>query len=193
MALQPPTSPETGEKILQTCFYAFNQSGYAAVSMDQIARELKISKKTIYKLFPSKEFILETGISEVMDNIEAKVQVVMAQPDGRSSLNALADLYLNYKEQLTSQLRTEIKEVLPHIDDRIVLFESQIFRKNFITLLKQGREAKTMVYPSPTRETVLTLLGFLDGILFSPPRFREWAYKSFFKGFSEKGKKKKPK
>jgi hypothetical protein len=105
----------------------------------------------------------------------------------------LAELYLQYKEQITGNLRTEIREVLPHIDDRIVLFESQIFRKNFILLLKQGREAKTMQYPSPTRETVLTILGFLDGILFSPPRFREWAYKSFFKGFSEKGKKKKAK
>lgn len=193
MPIQPPTPAGTSEKVLQTCFYAFNQSGYAAVSMDQIAKELKISKKTIYKLFPSKEFILESGIMEVLTMIEQKMAETMAPSPGRSTLNEIAGLYLRYRELITPRLREEIREVLPHLDDRIILFESQIFKKNLITVLKLGRDDKSMQYPAPTRETALVILRFLDGILESPASFREWAYKSLFKGFCEKSKKKKTK
>lgn len=191
MALQPKTPDGTDERIISTCFYAFNQNGYAAVSMDQIARELKISKKTIYKLFPSKEFILETAVSEIMLEMETKMAGIIAEPDGRATLYQISALYLSYREQVSDILRREIRNLLPHMEDRILLFESQVFRKGLINALKAGRTAKTFQYPSPTRETVLVILRFLDGILASPPDFREWAYKSFYRGFSTKSKKRK--
>ena len=50
----PSESAETRDRILQTVDRLFYRQGIRAVSVDMIAGELGISKKTLYRFFPSK-------------------------------------------------------------------------------------------------------------------------------------------
>ncbi|MDR1344758.1 MAG: TetR/AcrR family transcriptional regulator [Tannerellaceae bacterium] len=50
------------EQILMVAFDLFSQYGIKSVSMDDIARHLAISKRTIYETFPDKETLLTEGI-----------------------------------------------------------------------------------------------------------------------------------
>lgn len=47
------------EKILNHAHVKFITEGFYKTSMDEISREMQVSKKTIYKFFPSKELLLE--------------------------------------------------------------------------------------------------------------------------------------
>ncbi|MCD8176103.1 MAG: TetR/AcrR family transcriptional regulator [Tannerellaceae bacterium] len=50
------------EQILLTAFDLFSQYGIKKVSMDDIARSLRISKRTLYEYFTDKETLLVQGI-----------------------------------------------------------------------------------------------------------------------------------
>ncbi len=55
---------ELREKILNFSIQEFSKRGFSAVSLDEISRRLHISKKTIYRLFPTKrDLFIETVFS----------------------------------------------------------------------------------------------------------------------------------
>jgi AcrR family transcriptional regulator len=51
----------------------FFAHGFRAVTTDDLAAELAISKKTLYVLFPSKEALLEAVVLEKFDSVDAEV------------------------------------------------------------------------------------------------------------------------
>ena len=60
---------KTKTEILDAARHFFLIKGYDNVSMDEIADSIPISKTTIYKYFDSKEEILHTILSELLNNI----------------------------------------------------------------------------------------------------------------------------
>ena len=67
---------ETREKILKGTIQVFNKKGLK-LTMDDVAEELKISKKTIYKEFKSKDEIFDSMVDYVFDNIKAREQEIL--------------------------------------------------------------------------------------------------------------------
>ena len=65
------------EKILIGTIQVFNKKGLK-LTMDDVADELKISKKTIYKEFTSKEEMFETMADYVFDNIKVREEEILA-------------------------------------------------------------------------------------------------------------------
>jgi AcrR family transcriptional regulator len=65
------------EDILEAAQRLFGQHGIRKVTTDDIAREARASKATIYKLYPNKHEILKTVVdremTQLMENIEAAV------------------------------------------------------------------------------------------------------------------------
>ena len=54
------------EQIMETAFDVFTQRGIKDVSMDDIVRTLKISKKTLYDYFSNKEdLVLQVLVSNL--------------------------------------------------------------------------------------------------------------------------------
>ena len=58
------------EKILKFCGEEFFRSGLKNVTMDFVAQNLKMSKKTIYKIFDSKDELIEQVISGFLQNVK---------------------------------------------------------------------------------------------------------------------------
>ncbi len=63
------------DDILSAAIRLFNQSGYHATSMSDIARAVNIKKPSLYHHFESKEAILlailETGMERLIDDLES--------------------------------------------------------------------------------------------------------------------------
>ena len=63
------------KKILEHSRRKFHAEGFYKISMDEIAGDLRISKKTIYKHFPSKEELLKAicnDTTSIIQNIRSK-------------------------------------------------------------------------------------------------------------------------
>ena len=65
------------DKIIKRATDMFLKLGFKSVTMDDIACEMCISKKTIYKYFDNKEQLIEVGTSIMHDKIEAGIEQIV--------------------------------------------------------------------------------------------------------------------
>src|SRR5215216_6055728 len=56
----PRSSDQTRKRILDAAYRLFRRSGYARVSMDEIAAAARVTKRTLYYHFESKDSLLAT-------------------------------------------------------------------------------------------------------------------------------------
>lgn len=69
------------QRILWTATPLFITHGYTGTTSDEIARACGISKKTLYKYFPTKESLLQYGINVLFGMIKADNDAIFAQTD----------------------------------------------------------------------------------------------------------------
>ena len=67
------------EQIIEVARALFHKFGFKKVSMDEIAREAGVTKKTIYRYFDSKEALLKYFIQEEIQNMKSIVEKLKAK------------------------------------------------------------------------------------------------------------------
>src|ERR1700679_3200246 len=77
--------PEPRQEILRTAARLFQQQGYDATSMNDVAAALKLSKGGLYHHFQSKDEILFHIMSHAMDITEGRVINVVRRIDGTAA------------------------------------------------------------------------------------------------------------
>lgn len=86
----PSELEKISEKMTAVIEYARSQvlaSGFHNLTVEKIAADLHISKKTLYKQFPTKDKFIESVLMYHYDKIFATVRAV--QPDDKQPLNAV--------------------------------------------------------------------------------------------------------
>src|SRR3981189_2355430 len=66
---------ETRQVIYEAARHEFAGSGYAATSMEAVARRAGVSTKTLYRLVPKKASLFEGMVSDRMDRFLASVDL----------------------------------------------------------------------------------------------------------------------
>src|SRR5207244_4905103 len=93
-------APDAGrERIVEAARTHFFSHGFRSVSMDDLAEELAMSKKTLYAHFPSKIALLEAVLADKFAGVEAKLEeITRAYPHDFSA--ALHELLANTQREL---------------------------------------------------------------------------------------------
>lgn len=89
---------EKTNQIIQAATTEFLAKGLDAASMHNIAELAEVSKRTLYKYFPSKEELYSALIDEILDRIQDMHQF---EYERGGDLNAQLERYLNGKIELT--------------------------------------------------------------------------------------------
>jgi AcrR family transcriptional regulator len=71
------SDPEERERILQLTKEEFFQRGFHRVTVDELAAKLGMSKKTIYKYFPTKEDLVRNVVYFIRDQIGREAEAVL--------------------------------------------------------------------------------------------------------------------
>ena len=131
------------EKIIKKATDMFLKLGFKSVTMDDIAGEMCISKKTIYKYFSNKEMLIEEGTEVIHQKIHALMDEVVSH-----NHNAIAEnfhLRKMFKEMFQSFDQSpayQLKKHYPEIYQKMITNEiedcSQMFRQNIEKGIKQG-------------------------------------------------------
>jgi AcrR family transcriptional regulator len=66
---------ETRAVILDAARYEFAHSGYAATSMESVARRASVSTKTLYRLLPNKAALFEAMVTDRIASFESAVRL----------------------------------------------------------------------------------------------------------------------
>src|ERR1700753_195067 len=74
---RPPvrSDEETRALILEAARYEFSHTGYAATSMENVARRAGVSTKTLYRLLPNKAALFEAMVTERVAVCESITQL----------------------------------------------------------------------------------------------------------------------
>lgn len=67
------------EQIINSARKLFNTKGFKKVSMDEIAKEANVTKRTVYAYFPSKEKLFKHFVNEEIGNMKKIVEDVDKQ------------------------------------------------------------------------------------------------------------------
>src|SRR6266567_3099344 len=68
--------PERRQLLLDAAESVFLESGYSSASMDDIARRAGMSKKTLYRLFETKESLFAAVIAARRASLDATIEAV---------------------------------------------------------------------------------------------------------------------
>lgn len=90
---------ETDERraqLLELAKKSFSDRSYDDVSIDDLAREAKISKGLLYHYFPTKRDLYVAGLSEIADELVAAITMVPADLSPIERVRKSVDAYLEY-------------------------------------------------------------------------------------------------
>lgn len=133
-------SLELQEQILEETLKIFNKKGLK-FTMDDIAHDLGISKKTIYTVFQTKEQLFLTMVDYIFDGIKESEQQVMGNDDMdviskiRSIFKVMPERYREIDFRQLYQLKDKYPKIYKKVEKRL-----ETGWENTIALLEQGME-----------------------------------------------------
>lgn len=162
------------EQIIEAARRLFHQFGFKKVSMDEIAKEAGVTKRTIYMYFESKEELLKYFIQEEIKNMKDIVEGVESKNlEFFEMVNQAIYKLLQYKKERDFlNIITKEAEWLknPIVIDNLKLIDEQI--KNYIKdKLKTAKEKGYIEYDDIEITTFLVYKMYIALIL-------EWDNKS---------------
>jgi len=144
-------SEKERNKILTFVAEKFYREGFYKTSMDEIAGELRVSKKTIYKYFPSKEHLLEVICQVTEDSITKKIHAIInGNGDVITKILRLMNMYNNFMLNISEKWLSDLRIHYPSIIKKQENFRSDEVFDILIKLLTQGKKEKLIEnYPAP--------------------------------------------
>lgn len=127
-------------KILDVAYKQFLSNGYRHTTMDDIASELGMSKKTLYKYYPGKLELLEASFEVLKLKMSSKVEAILENKyisfplKLKSTLTVVATHLAPINPELFEDVREHAKEIWEEM--RLYINESAYLR--FYKLIKQG-------------------------------------------------------
>ncbi len=133
-------NPAEREKIIQHCTSKFLRDGFYLVTVDQIAAELRISKKTIYKFFSTKDDLVKEVALKMMNEVNNKIETIINSED--DSLTKIIKLFevmsgvvVKFSEKWLKDLQIHTPLLWKQIDD----FRTKRAYTALGSIIKQGQ------------------------------------------------------
>jgi AcrR family transcriptional regulator len=155
------------QRIVEAARAHFFCHGFRSVTMDELAEELGISKKTLYAHFPGKIELLEAVLADKFAGVEAKLnEIARAHPHDFSM--ALHELLANTQRELDEikppfvrDMRQKAPHVFKVIERRRAALIERFFGKLFVEGQRGGRVRKDV----PAKLTIEILLATVQAIM----------------------------
>ncbi len=152
------------EKIMRKASDMFLKLGFKSVTMDDIAGEMCISKKTIYKYFCNKEVLVEETTERIHNDVHEKIESIVAK--NYNAVEENFEVRKMFKEMFKSYDTSpvyQLKKHYPAIYEKIITEEVQacsvFFEQNILKGIEEGLYRKDL--------DIKTAVQFYYTIIFS--------------------------
>lgn len=152
------------DKIVSRASDLFLKLGFKSVTMDDIAREMSISKKTIYKFFHNKEVLIEETTAAVHSDVHYIISEIVAKK--HNAIEENFEIRKMFKEMFKSsdtspiyQLKKHYPEIYEKVMSREINECNMVFRQNIENGIAQGLYREKI--------SVATCVRFYYNLIFS--------------------------
>jgi TetR/AcrR family transcriptional regulator, cholesterol catabolism regulator len=172
----PEMFPEAAlsRRVIAAARRRFFAHGFRAITTDDLAAELALSKKTLYALFPSKEALLEAVVLQKFASVEAEVTRI----SGDRSLGCMEKLH-----ELLARLQHEMEEIQPPFvrdmqrgaPEVFALIEQRragLIREHFGALFEESRRAGMIRKDVSITLLIAVILGAVNAVM-NPAKLAE--------------------
>jgi AcrR family transcriptional regulator len=152
----------------------FFSHGFRSVTMDDLAEELGISKKTLYAYFPGKFDLLEAVLADKLRSVEATLkEVTHAHPDDfpatlRELLTGTQRELDEIKPPFVRDMRQKAPDIFKIVERRRAALIQRYMGKFFVDGQRLGMVRKDV----PAKLIIEILLAMVQSIM-NPPKMEE--------------------
>lgn len=142
-------------KILVFCHNKFVNEGFYKTSMDEIAQELGVSKKTIYKYFESKDTLINDVCTLRIETMKKYIdEIINSDDDCIVKFEKIGDLHANFTKNCAAAYIKDVKTHAPHLNKRFEEFGKETSFRVFSKLLNQGKKEKLISEDYPNNMVI---------------------------------------
>lgn len=142
----------------------FLREGFNKISMDEIASELKISKKTIYKHFPSKDFIVNAIVEGLMKSLQEKLEEIFnSNSDSVEKMIRIYQLIGQFLLEVSDRWINDLRIQQPLLWEKVDEFRTNKLNRSFSSIIEKGKSEK-LIKNYPVDLLVMLLTSLLRGV-----------------------------
>ena len=131
---------QSKEHILEQGFETLIHDGIKFFTVEALAARLGMSKKTIYKFFPSKEIIIEKIVEHFTGMVERKLsKIVKSDIDPIEKFTNFMDFIIDKLSQVSMDRMIEVKNRYPIVWGKIEAFRISLI-KDFASIFIEAQE-----------------------------------------------------
>lgn len=148
---------EDRARIIETTENIYAANGFYRTTMDDIAKELRVSKKTLYKHFKSKDELLHCVVDQIMETLSNDIEKVIG-----GDLNSVERLYLltntitKRMTKISEKWLDDLRVYKPNLWEEIEKFKNKTGTKNILRIIEQGKK-EDLIVNEPT-EVIATII-----------------------------------
>jgi len=156
---------EDKDRILHHVSEKFLTEGFTKTSMDEIASDMRMSKKTIYKYFLSKDSLVFATADIIQNHISKNIsKIVDSDESSLVKLQKITEFMLKLSLKVSPKWIADIQVYKPELWDRIEEFRTKIIFENFNKLIDQGKKEELIV-DKPNIIILTVVLSSIQGVI----------------------------
>jgi AcrR family transcriptional regulator len=129
------------ERILSKASERFMETGFSKVTIDELASELGISKKTVYKFFPSKDVLLQAIVKALLSHVEREVSsIINADEPFERKITRLLTLIGRQMRRFGRQFQLDIQRYAPALWTEIETFRRDRIFSQVKKMFEQAKQ-----------------------------------------------------
>lgn len=154
------------KRILATARKIFFTFGFSKSTMDELAIELHMSKKTLYQLFQSKQQLLESVIYDFYQEFQDRIDSIISEENnsGIGVLRQFMTLVQSQISQLNIRAFEDIRKSNPKAWQTIRSLSEKMIDNQLRELLKKGKKEGTIRNDIDLDIIVLVILNTVQSI-----------------------------
>ena len=156
----------TKKRILNTARKIFFTIGYSKTTMDELSTELRMSKKTLYQFFNSKQILLEAVIYDFFQEFQNKINQLLEKNNhnGLGIFKQFLFLVQSQISQFNIHAFDDIRKNNPDAWQKINQLRKSMINGKLRELLKQGKKDETIRKDVDLDIIVLIILNTIQSI-----------------------------
>jgi AcrR family transcriptional regulator len=163
------------QRIVKAARKHYFAHGFRGVTMDDLAQELGMSKKTLYASFPSKLDLLRAVLLDKFHSVEGDLDRVMSaasKDDVLATLHQLLACMQRHTEEIQPPFVRDIRRETPEMFQLVQSRRRDLIQRYFDRIFEDGRRAGIIRKDMPTRLMIEMLIGVTEAIV-NPPKLAE--------------------
>ena len=129
------------EKIVHHSTNKFLENGFYKTTMDQLASGMKISKKTIYKFFPSKILLLEKVVETFENKIKNDLETIIESDECLIvKLKNLGAYFAKFSLKVNGKFLSDFFNHQPELWKKIETFRTDVIENVWGSLITEGKK-----------------------------------------------------